>query len=84
MSVYMYRRNVSTNLNVRKCAYIYIYCRVCVHMIYSYIEREIGFNCPTHYCNITIFLLTNVFETFSRRRPDGFYELSNLYLYKYT
>ena len=46
MSVYMYRRNVSTNLNVRKCAYIYIYiyCRVCLHMIYSYIEREIGFN----------------------------------------
>ena len=48
MSVYMYRRNVSNDLNVRKCAYIYIYiyiyCRVCLHMIYSYIEREIGFN----------------------------------------
>ena len=51
----MYRRNLSKNLNVRMCAYIYIYCRVCLHMIYSFIEGEIckGFNCPTHYyCKI--------------------------------
>ena len=55
MSVYMYRRNVSNDLNVRMCAYIYILQSMFTYDLFLYIEREIckGFNCPTHYyCNM--------------------------------